>query len=71
MISVLTKPIEDIGIDDIQALIDSQVREGQEIEFKEGLSTKKHSSDSWLERRRLSDGAKDTILKQVTAFANG
>ena len=70
MISVLTKPIEDIGIDDIQALIDSQVREGQEIEFKEGLSTKKHSSDSWLERRRLSDGAKDTILKQVTAFAN-
>lgn len=69
MTSVLTKDIGDIGIDDVRALIDSQVREGQEIEFKEDLSTKKRSSDAWREGR-LGDAAKQTILKQVTAFAN-
>ena len=70
MIQVLTKPIAEIGADDVQALIDGEVREGQEIEFKEDLSTKKRASDSWSEGRGLSDGAKDAILKQVTGFAN-
>ncbi len=70
MIPVLTKPIAEIGPNDIQALIDGEVREGQEIEFKEDLSTERPGSDPWREGQGLPNRAKDTILKQVTGFAN-
>ena len=48
MIAVLSKPADQIDADDIQALIDSQVPESDQIEYKEGLSTKGNSDDRWV-----------------------
>ena len=71
MIEVLSKPAGQISIDDIKALIASKVPEGEQIEFKENLSTKGQSSDQWeQDGDQIGDRAKDTILKEVVAFAN-
>ena len=40
MIEVLSKPTDQIGIDDIKALICFQSPEGEQIEFKENLPAK-------------------------------
>ena len=40
MIDLLSKPADQIDIPDIKSLIDSEVPEGEQIEFKENLSTK-------------------------------
>ena len=37
MIELLSKPIDEIGTAEIQALIDSEVPEGEQIEFKKEL----------------------------------
>ena len=47
MISVLSKPANQIGLADIQELIDFQVPEGQEIEYKRTLPTRDGSPDRW------------------------
>ena len=71
MIEVLSKPADQIGIDDIKALIASEVPEGEQIEFKENLSTKGQASDPWEKGEdKIGDRAKDAILKEVVAFAN-
>ena len=48
MISVLSKPLDQIGPGDVRELIDSAVPEGEQIEFKETLSTRDGSRDRWL-----------------------
>ena len=45
MIEVLSKPTHQIGISDIKSLIASNVPEGEQIEFKESLSTEKDTVD--------------------------
>ena len=71
MIEVLSKPADQISIRDIQALIDSQVPEGEQIEFKESLPAKKGNTDPWIEdRNTIGDRAKNEILEEVVAFAN-
>lgn len=71
MIEILSKPADQIGIDDIKAMIASEVPEGEQIEFKENLSTKGQSSDPWEKSgNQIGDRAKDKILTEVVAFAN-
>ena len=41
MIGVLSKPAHQIGISAIEELIASNVPEGEQVEFKESLSTEK------------------------------
>ena len=71
MIEVLSKPADQIGIDDIKALIVSEVLEGEQIEFKENLPAKRQTSDPWTTGKdQIGDFAKDKILMEVVAFAN-
>ena len=70
MISVLAKPMDQIGPDDIQELIVFKVPEGEQIDFKENLSTKGNSADSWVTGGDLGIRAKNEILREAVAFAN-
>ena len=71
MIEVLSKSTDQIGIDDIKALITSKVPEGEQIDFKENLSTKGQSSDPWEKGGdQIGERAKNKILEGVVAFAN-
>ena len=63
MIGVLSKPADQIDISDIKSLIDSEVPEGEQIEFKENLSTKGGSDDPWnTGKNKIGEQAKDALL---------
>ena len=70
MIEVLSKPIDEIVLDDIQALIDSEVPEGEQIEYKRELPGEGGKPDPWMDNGRLGSYAKCRILREVIAFAN-
>lgn len=59
-----------MGPADIQKLISHRVREGQTLEFKADLSTRKQNVDPWYEGKKLSSKARDQILEEAAAFAN-
>ena len=71
MIEVLSKPADQINLDDINALIASKVPEGEQIEFKENLPARGQTPDPWVDGGdQIGDRAKDKILEEVVAFAN-
>ena len=70
MIDILTKPADQLSINDLQALIDSSVQEDERIEFKRDLSAKKGQKDSWYDNQKLGDKARNVILEESVAFAN-
>ena len=71
MIEVLSKPADQISISDIESLIDSEVPESEQIEFKESLPARRNSTDPWIEgENTIGNPAKDKILEEVVAFAN-
>ncbi len=71
MIAVLSKPADQIGVSDLNELIDSEVPESDQIEFKETLSTKDGSPDRWITHRdRIGEKARNQILEETVAFAN-
>ena len=71
MIEVLSKPADQVRVGDIESLIESEVPEGEQIEFKESLPTPGDSTDPWMSgENRIGEPAKKKILKEVTAFAN-
>lgn len=71
MLEVLSKSLDEIGIADIQSLIDSEVPEGERIEFKRELPGEKGTPDPWANgENKIGNYAKETILKEVVAFAN-
>ena len=71
MIEVLSKPAEQITAGDIESLIESEVPEGEQIEFKEKPSAKKGAVDPWmLGKGRIGDRGRDELLEEVVAFAN-
>ena len=71
MIDVLSKPADRIGVADIQALIDSEVPEGEQIEFKGALPAEKGKTDPWMDGRNgIGNYARDSILEEAVAFAN-
>ena len=71
MADIFSIPVDQVSINDIQALIDSKTTESEQIEFKEGLSTRGQSPDQWITgKNAIGNRAKDSILKEVVAFAN-
>ena len=48
MIEVLSKPAEQITAGDIESLIESEVPEGEQIEFKESLPANNKNGDPWM-----------------------
>ena len=71
MIDVLSKPAGRIGVEDIRALIDSEVPEGEQIEFKKALPAEKGKTDPWMDGKGgIGNHARDSILEEAVAFAN-
>ena len=71
MIEVLSKPAHQIGISDIESLIASNVPEGEQIEFKESLSTEKDTVDPWMDGKdKIGNQAKEALLTEAVGFAN-
>lgn len=71
MIGVLEKPAGSISIHDIQQLIDTEVPEGQEIEYKVTLPAEEGSIDPWLRGKSgIGKVARNSILEEAVAFAN-
>ena len=71
MIEVLSKPADQIGVPDIELLIASNVPEGEQIEFKESLSTEKGTVDPWMDGKdKIGNQAKEALLTEAVGFAN-
>ena len=65
--SILRKPLDSVTIADLEALVASQARETDELEFK----GKPYRPDRWIETGdRVGDYARDEILGEIVAFAN-
>ena len=69
MIDILTKPADQLGINDLQALINLSVQEDERIEFKRDLPANK-GQDPWYDGRSIGNKAKTEILEESVAFAN-
>ncbi|MDE0527711.1 MAG: ATP-binding protein [Truepera sp.] len=71
MREVLSKPIDEITIADIESLIDEGVPEGERIEFKREPPARNGGRDRWMTHKDgIGNHARNTILEGVTAFAN-
>lgn len=71
MFSLISKPADQVGKDDITALIETHVPEGEQIEFKASLSESGRSPDPWMEgNSRIGERARNRILEETVAFAN-
>ena len=71
MIEVLSKHADQMGLGDIEALVSSEVPEGEQIEFKASLPAKGSGRDPWMEGEgKIGDRARNAILEETVAFAN-
>ncbi len=71
MSAVLSQPADQICVSDLQELIESEVPESDQIEFKQTLPTRDGSDDRWLTHGdRIGDKARNEILQEAVAFAN-
>ena len=71
MIEIITKSLGQITLQDFKSLVVSRVPESEQVEFKAKLSAGGGASDPWMEgHRRIGDRAKNSLLREVTAFAN-
>ena len=60
-----------IGVPDIESLIASNVPEGEQIEFKESLSTEKGTVDPGTHGKdKIGNQAKEALLTEAVGFAN-
>ena len=71
LLDLYSKPADQVSAEDIDVLIELQIQEGTQIEFKEGLSAKGGSPNPWVKGQdRIGDYARNSILREVVAFAN-
>lgn len=71
MIGVLSKPADQISVEEIQELIASKVPEGEQIEFKRSLPAERRSTGDWMSGGdQIGKRAKTKLLEEVVAFAN-
>ena len=73
--SLVSKTLESITIDDLQALIDAGARETAVLEFKGSLPLSSIKGgptvDRWIEKGdRIGDYARDQLLAEIVAFSN-
>lgn len=71
MIPLFTKPLGTITADDVDHLIQEQLPEGQQVEFKRTLPSEEETGDPWLKGgKHIGKYARKEILAEVVAFAN-
>lgn len=71
MIGALSKSADQVGIADVEALVSSEVPEGEQIEFKGSLPARGRDPDPWTTGGdKIGNDARNAILKEAVAFAN-
>ena len=71
MLPIFSKPVDQITAEDVSALVANKWPEGDTVEFKEALPSKKAGGDPWITgANSISDYARNEILAGVVAFAN-
>jgi hypothetical protein len=61
--------LSDATAADVQAIFDTEVSEGLDVEFKRSLPSK-GGGDPWMSGGRIGDEAKDHLAREIIAFAN-
>ena len=70
MANLVSKPISEISVEDLNELIDQKVPESEHLEYKSTLSAEQ-GQDRWLDDQSdIGKLAKTSILEEVVAFAN-
>jgi predicted HTH domain antitoxin len=68
---LFAKPIEQFVATDILRVIELELKEGTDLEFKGALATKDGSDDRWITTGdRIGDEAKRDLTKELVGFAN-
>jgi hypothetical protein len=68
--AIMTKPLTAITIDDVMALCTEGATEGQYLDFKENLSGRGETGNTWNEGGDFSARAAAELARSVVAFAN-
>lgn len=70
-LELLSRPLGTLSAADLQALVRAELPEGESVEFKERLSTKRGEPDVWDHgTEQVGIRARDALLHEVIAFAN-
>ena len=65
------KNLSQLTADDIDWLVESEIQEGQDIDFKRDLPTENGQKDRWHSKGdKIGDYAKTLIVREIVAFAN-
>lgn len=68
---MLSKRLSELRKGDIDQLIEEEVSEGANVEFKKSLPTKGNGMDPWIEGKgKIGDKARNELIEEVIAFAN-
>jgi len=67
---MLTKPIDQIVASDVQALCDRGAYESESLEFKRDLPGDTGQADSWNAGGKVKEKARDSLFREIVAFAN-
>jgi Schlafen, AlbA_2 len=70
MIPAVTKALDDLTQQDLEALCDKRWPESQNVEFKSGLSADHGKQDPWHDNGPVGDYAKRKLFKEIVALAN-
>ena len=71
MLSILSKPREQVTPTDVQELVATRAQENETLEFKAGLPAENGKSDPWSSGHdKISNYAKKKLLDESVAFAN-
>jgi len=67
---MLTKPLDQITVDDVRDLCTRKAYESQLLEFKRELPAERNRPDPWLTGGDFTAYARDRLLREIVAFAN-
>jgi hypothetical protein len=70
MLPIFSKALEDVSVEDIEALIREGYPEDATTEFKERIPHKTGGQDAWYSGGKVEDYGRNKILEEVVAFAN-
>ena len=69
-IAALTKPVDELTAEDIEALVANRIEEGEHVEFKAGFSSSGRPNQV-TDRDDITKQDQTKLLKELVAFMNG
>jgi hypothetical protein len=70
MIAALTKPVNEVKLEDLKELVARGWTENENVEFKSRLAARQGIEDPWYTGGRVVDFAKEKLFKEIVGFAN-